>query len=43
MLPDAPLGYLTAYDADKPRPDKADRAVAALPPAGRSWRRALRL
>lgn len=23
LLPDAPLGYLTAYDADGPRPDKA--------------------
>jgi hypothetical protein len=23
VLPDAPLGYLTAYDADRPRPDRA--------------------
>ena len=23
VLPDAPLGYLTAYDADKPRPNRA--------------------
>jgi hypothetical protein len=23
VLPEAPLGYLTAYDADRPRPDKA--------------------
>ncbi len=23
VLPDAPLGYLTAYDAAMPRPDKA--------------------
>lgn len=23
VLPDAPLGYLTAYDADRPRPEKA--------------------
>ena len=30
VLPDAPLGYLTAYDADQPRPGPRRRTVAAL-------------
>ena len=38
-LPDAPLGYLTAYPADRPRPGAAGRALAAAAgPRAATWR-----